>query len=287
LEGFYGVVQGSRRYAGALKVGMEKVPCLVEEMDDTTAIGRSLAENIHRRELSYYEVTMAIAGMWNSLLKEGYEGKEEVVKVISEKTGLSRTSVQKYLEISELEEGIIRLMQVEKDERTEAIIKKVINLDKMPPGGILEKSLDHQKAHYLSRILGGRSFEDKLRCAIHLIPKRRDEAFDFIDRVRENPDIDIAELDRPEHRPQPFPTQKPQLENVGKKLETIQREYDARKSYKEDKYIIKELKIPSNLYQELSRIHKAIHTKGMIEDTMITALKDWIESKAKQLGLMR
>lgn len=41
----YAIVCGSRRYNAAIEAGLAEVPCFIEEMNDVTAMGRSIAEN--------------------------------------------------------------------------------------------------------------------------------------------------------------------------------------------------------------------------------------------------
>jgi ParB/RepB/Spo0J family partition protein len=53
------VVAGRRRLAAARLAGLETVPCIVRDIDDDRAFDLALAENLHRRDLSWIEVALA------------------------------------------------------------------------------------------------------------------------------------------------------------------------------------------------------------------------------------
>jgi ParB/RepB/Spo0J family partition protein len=48
----YEIIAGGRRFAAAGLAALETVPCLIQEWDDTTARGATIAENIHREDLT-------------------------------------------------------------------------------------------------------------------------------------------------------------------------------------------------------------------------------------------
>lgn len=55
------VVAGRRRLAAARMAGLETVPCILRQLDDNGAFDAALAENLHRRQLSWIEVALAYA----------------------------------------------------------------------------------------------------------------------------------------------------------------------------------------------------------------------------------
>lgn len=55
------VVAGRRRLSAARIVDLDVVPCIVRVLDDDRAFDAALAENLHRRELSWIEVALAYA----------------------------------------------------------------------------------------------------------------------------------------------------------------------------------------------------------------------------------
>ena len=54
-EGEYEVVAGLRRYAAALRLGLEKVPCIVSDSDSGEAALLALSENLQRKNLGFFE----------------------------------------------------------------------------------------------------------------------------------------------------------------------------------------------------------------------------------------
>lgn len=53
------VIAGRRRLAAARIARLDTVPCLVRDLDDDLAFDTAIAENLHRRQLSWIEVALA------------------------------------------------------------------------------------------------------------------------------------------------------------------------------------------------------------------------------------
>ncbi len=104
-DGKYGVVVGSRRLNSAKKAGVEKVPCIVVEMEDDEAIMKSLAENLERTDISDYEVARAL----ERLLYE-YPDKYPTQKALAERFGKTQAWVSYHLRMLELEPVITRVI---------------------------------------------------------------------------------------------------------------------------------------------------------------------------------
>lgn len=56
---YYEIVAGERRYRGATRAGLDKIPALVRTMDDQHQLEVSLIENIQRRDLNVLETATA------------------------------------------------------------------------------------------------------------------------------------------------------------------------------------------------------------------------------------
>lgn len=54
-EGAYEIVAGTRRYLAALRLGLDKVPCIVTETDSGESALLALSENMQRKNLNYFE----------------------------------------------------------------------------------------------------------------------------------------------------------------------------------------------------------------------------------------
>ena len=91
----YAVVCGSRRYNAAIEAGLIKVPCFVEELDDVTATGWTIAENKHRKDIPAWRYALKIGEMYERLNHRGK--RSEIVRIITAKTGFSDSTVYDYL----------------------------------------------------------------------------------------------------------------------------------------------------------------------------------------------
>ena len=91
----YEIVCGQRRFKAAVLAGLDKVPCIIKEMDDEQAYLAQLTENIQRYDLSDYEKARMLKYLMD---KFGWKQKE-----IAQKIGKSETWVSRHLAILELE----------------------------------------------------------------------------------------------------------------------------------------------------------------------------------------
>lgn len=90
----YTVIIGHRRLAAAKEAGLTEVPCAIVEMDYPAQLSTMLLENMQRQDLTIIEQAQGI----QLLLDLG-----ESVKTVSEKTGLSESTIYKRKKIMELD----------------------------------------------------------------------------------------------------------------------------------------------------------------------------------------
>ncbi len=90
----YTVIIGHRRLAAAEEAGLAAVPCTVAEMDRKEQISTMLTENIQRCDLTVYEQAQG----FQMMLDMG-----DSVEDISQKSGFSKSTVRKRLEIAKLD----------------------------------------------------------------------------------------------------------------------------------------------------------------------------------------
>lgn len=95
-NGKYELIAGERRWRASKKIGLNKIPAIIKEMDDQEVIVVSLIENIQREDLSAYEEAEAL----EKLIQSTGETKEEISKVISK----SRSYVSNSLRLLTLPE---------------------------------------------------------------------------------------------------------------------------------------------------------------------------------------
>ncbi len=94
MNGLYTVIIGHRRLAAAKKAGLKEMPCVVVEMTDKEQVSTMLTENMQRVDLTVYEQAQG----FQMMLDMG-----DSMEVIAEKSGFSKTTVRKRLEIAKLD----------------------------------------------------------------------------------------------------------------------------------------------------------------------------------------
>ena len=94
-DGFQLVI-GERRWRAASRVGLERIPALVREIDDRTASEWALVENIQREDLNPLERAEAFR-----LLIDDFGSTHQE---LAERVGLSRSSVTNLLRLIELDD---------------------------------------------------------------------------------------------------------------------------------------------------------------------------------------
>lgn len=82
----YSIIMGERRYRAALLAGLDEVPVVVREVDDTQAFLDALAENLQRQNLSDEDEAAAYQG----LLSEGFSTRQ-----IAEHIGVANSRVSR------------------------------------------------------------------------------------------------------------------------------------------------------------------------------------------------
>lgn len=90
----YTVIIGHRRLAASKLAGLKELPCVITEMDHRSQVQTMLMENMQRTDLTVYEQAQG----FQMMLDLG-DSMEE----IAEKSGFSRTTVRKRLEIAKLD----------------------------------------------------------------------------------------------------------------------------------------------------------------------------------------
>jgi len=91
--GMFEIICGMRRFIGAQKAGLKKVPCVVREMDDCEAIEAMLSENIQRENLTDYELGRAF-----KLLMEKFPDKYPNQQTIADKFKIAQPYVARLIE---------------------------------------------------------------------------------------------------------------------------------------------------------------------------------------------
>jgi ParB family transcriptional regulator, chromosome partitioning protein len=99
----YELIAGERRFKAAQKAGLKKVPVILMEADDNTALEIALIENLQREDLNIIEIAKGY-----KMLAEKFNFTQEQISV---KMGIGRASVANTLRLLNLPEEIINLIE--------------------------------------------------------------------------------------------------------------------------------------------------------------------------------
>jgi len=183
----YAIVCGSRRYNAAIEVGLSQVPVFIDKMDDVTALGRTIAENIHRTDIPAYMYALRIGEMYELLDHKGK--KADLVNIIMNKTGFAESTVYTYLDIAGLPGEIIELMK-EPEKRSKKVIELLKGSSMIEPGG----TLSVEKAAKIASELRGFPLTKMFEVAAYIMSLTKDTAFDIIERVKTYPKMSMEEI---------------------------------------------------------------------------------------------
>lgn len=183
----YAIVCGSRRYNAALEAGFTKVPCFIEEMDDVTALGRTVAENKHRTDIPAWRFGTIIGQMYRQINDKATD--TEKVKVITTKTGLTDKSIRRYLAVGLGPEEVIELMKKPEDRSSEAKeLLKAIALSEPT------KTLDLEKASVIAKEFEGYPKEKIMDVAAQATTVSQERIREFVDQVKMYPKLSAREV---------------------------------------------------------------------------------------------
>jgi len=102
----YEIIQGSRRFQAMKSLNMKKIPCIIKDMDNATAVMKSFSENIIRKDTSTDEKARAIAiltgqmSLLNASDKKLAEtlGKPMTLDALAKQLGVSKSALSQQLE---------------------------------------------------------------------------------------------------------------------------------------------------------------------------------------------
>ena len=108
-EGRWRIVSGHRRVAAAKKLGKTTVPCKVRRYPDKLSELRALmGANVHRRSLSPFDMAHQLETLREVLREAGQlpEGVKEQAEQMAAQSQLSRATVERYLDLLNLDETL-------------------------------------------------------------------------------------------------------------------------------------------------------------------------------------
>lgn len=153
-SGQYEIIAGERRWRGAQIAGLKKVPAVVREITDQTAIAVGLIENIQREDLN----AMEEAKGYQRLLDEFGLTHQEV----SEAVGCSRTAVSNLLRLLALHPAVQKMLEEEELDmgHARALLALPEELQTESAKRVISKGLSVRQTEHLVRMLsksGGKS----------------------------------------------------------------------------------------------------------------------------------
>ncbi len=101
-EGRYQIIAGERRFRASKLAGLDEIPALILDKDDSAAAQIALIENIQREDLNPIEEALA----YRSLAREYGMTQEE----LSERVGKSRSAIANTVRLLELPEEVITMV---------------------------------------------------------------------------------------------------------------------------------------------------------------------------------
>lgn len=174
------IICGSRRWNAAISAGLKTVPCVVRDINDMTAFGLSLQENLARKSLDRSQEAEAVAKMWGML--NGGRKYEEKMEVMNKQFALSKPQVKKYLQISTLSESF-------RERFLKGSSKSPEKLDIDTSASLASSDWDEQEKEEAGEILSEVASRDKRTKILSEMKKYDDElppkeAFDKVEKIQ-------------------------------------------------------------------------------------------------------
>ena len=101
-EESYELIAGERRWRAAKRAGLQLIPAIVREIEDTGALEQALVENLHRQDLNALEEAAA----YQQLIEDFHFTQEQV----AQRVGRSRSAVANTLRLFQLPPTIQRMV---------------------------------------------------------------------------------------------------------------------------------------------------------------------------------
>ena len=114
-DGFQ-IISGERRYRAAAEAGLDKLPCVVLDVDEAHVLAIALIENLQRQDLSPFEEAEGLQA-----LVERFEYTHDQV---AQKIGKARTSVTETLSLKDIPAGLRDRLE-EAEVQTKSILLEV------------------------------------------------------------------------------------------------------------------------------------------------------------------
>lgn len=101
-QGRYRVVYGNRRRLAAVKLELERVPCIILDPDDPHMLVRQMTENLQRRDLNDLEKAQAFKRLRDDFRLQGQHDEGKLDEATAQTVGLAARTVRRYLGLLDL-----------------------------------------------------------------------------------------------------------------------------------------------------------------------------------------
>ncbi|MGF1726483.1 ParB/RepB/Spo0J family partition protein [Photobacterium nomapromontoriensis] len=99
----YEIIAGERRWRASRQAGLQKVPCIIKQVDDRATVAIALIENIQREDLNAIEEAQALERLQNEFSLTHQQ--------VAEAVGKSRAAVSNLLRLNQLEAPVKRMVE--------------------------------------------------------------------------------------------------------------------------------------------------------------------------------
>ncbi len=110
-QGRYRVVYGNRRREAALKLGLEKIPCILLDEHDPQTLLQQITENLQRQDLNDVEKARAFGRLREQLAQSGDRAEGDLDEATGKAVGLTGRTVRRYLGLLDLPEEVLALIR--------------------------------------------------------------------------------------------------------------------------------------------------------------------------------
>lgn len=97
------IIAGERRWRAARQAGLQKVPCIIKDVNDRATVAIALIENIQREDLNAIEEAQALERLQNEFALTHQQ--------VAEAVGKSRAAVSNLLRLNQLAEPVKRMVE--------------------------------------------------------------------------------------------------------------------------------------------------------------------------------
>jgi ParB family chromosome partitioning protein len=110
-HGRYRVVYGNRRREAALRLGLERVPCIILDAEDPRTLIQQLTENVQRQDLNDLEKARAFQRLREQINAGQPQSEGDLDEATARTVGLSARTVRRYLGLLDLPEEIQTMLR--------------------------------------------------------------------------------------------------------------------------------------------------------------------------------